>query len=97
MIDRRRLLRGGRTGGGAMPACPSSRPFAQADLHHGIGDRRMSAPGRGDGIVIHSAGTSEVQGFNDTAETPNYDDVREAVNVIAGIFAAKPASMTKTV
>jgi len=56
------------------------------------GPRRLRTPRR---FIIQSAVTSEVQGFHDTDETPNYDEAREAVNLIAGIFAPTPAPMAK--
>lgn len=63
----------------------------QEDVRYGLFYEHVSVLARRDGIVVQPTGEDEAFGFNDPNETPDYTAARQAVDVVARMFAPRPA------
>ncbi len=64
----------------------------QAGVNYGVQYNHVSVLARRDGIVVQPGGLDETFGFNDASETPDYAAARDAIDVAAQMFAAKPVA-----
>lgn len=63
----------------------------QDGVRYGLLYDHVSVLARRDGIVVQPQGADEAFGFNDPNETPDYAAARQAIDVVARMFAPKPA------
>lgn len=65
----------------------------QPEVHYGVGYKGVFMLGRRDGIVIQDGGKGDMEGYNDSNETPDRQAAETAVGVIAELYsrmAARP-------
>jgi D-amino-acid oxidase len=59
----------------------------QPEVNYVIGYRGVNAVARRDGIVVQSSGAGEMEGYNDSNETPDREEAERAVGVLGELFA----------